>query len=92
MTDNAAPQRYCTSCGRSDHGSLACSVLIKTPEARAADTALLEACREELLSQWESNHAEHCNNILPCMNPMGCQWPQPDVLARLSERELGVKE
>jgi len=50
MSDNAAPQRYCTSCGRPEHGSLACATIsdtLTTPQQRA-DTALLEACREAL--------------------------------------------
>ena len=58
--------------------------------AASTDTALLEACREELLSQWKSNHAEHCTNILPCpqtqAGPLGCQWPRPAVLSLLDER------
>ena len=57
---------------------------------RPANTALLKACREELLSQWKSNHAEHCTNILPCpqtqAGPLGCQWPRPAVLSLLDER------
>ena len=60
---------------------------------READTALLEACWEELLSQWESNHAEHCTNILPCpqtqAGPLGCQWPRPAVFSLLDERLQG---
>ena len=55
---------------------------------READTALLKACREELLSQWKSNHAEHCGWELPCpqTGPVGCHWPQPAVFSLLDER------
>ena len=62
-----------------------CRYCLKKWPCRAADTALLEACREELLNQWECNHSEHCTNILPC--PVAsCNWPKPEAIARLDER------
>lgn len=42
--------------------------------------------KAELISQWESNHFEHCGNDLKglaCPKGDGCHWPIPDALARL---------
>lgn len=39
--------------------------------------------REELLSQWEYNHYEHCGGKVPCQLPI-CHWPKPKILAGMS--------
>lgn len=83
----------CDKCGTDLVGTqwdgLSCPVCEKADQI-VADRALLNECREELLSQWKSNHAEHCTNILPCpqtqAGPLGCQWPRPAVLSLLDER------
>lgn len=40
-----------------------------------------KALREELQTQWESNHFEHCGVPVPPYVHDGCQWPMPVVLA-----------
>ena len=86
-TDTLCPDCGDTYCSKCDS---ACPAVCMEHKGHAdADIALLEACRTELITQWEANHYEHCSN-LPCAQPTDCQWPEPKVLSRLNER-LEVK-
>lgn len=58
------------------------------PLARLASPELIEsllaensALRAELQDQWESNHAEHCDNMDTYHRNGGrCTWPYPEIL------------
>ena len=37
--------------------------------------------RRELMSQWLTDHAEHCGALPPWPHEGDCQWPMPTVLS-----------
>ncbi len=49
-----------------------------TEPTREELLALIALLRDELRSQWESNHAEHC--CWPWPHDGECYWPLPEVL------------
>jgi hypothetical protein len=49
----------------------------------------IRALRLELMSQWITNHAEHCGvTVPPWPHRGGCQWPLPSTLSALPSDEV----
>ena len=78
MTTSQLPQRYCRSCGKPEHGSIACALASNTASGRRACEVFIVDFVKKTFVKWpqrgfneplniEPGHCPTCNFLAPLL-------------------------